>query len=396
MFRNRYTLTIILACLLPVGRCLAAEQKWLRAASQNFELYTTENEAKARAALDHFEAVRAYFLKAVRASGPAGEPIRIVAFRSEGDYLPYRPPGMDFARAFSQTGGVRSSIVMMNLASETYEQGFREYVRMVLSDSAAAFPYWLRTGLTEVYATLSSVKGQIKLGTPPRRTNAADAPVDLVVLVSMQDRSRGGGVGSQRDSLNDELPNAAVASTQGLVNVASASSVDWGYTAWALTHMLMFNKDYAPKFSALVQAVAGGKATGTAFGEVYGRSLGQVSSDLNLYRRMSLPFAMIPFQSEKVAVDIRQATPFESGILLADLTAGTLNGEAKSKEAYQKLAAQDPKSWQPAAGLGYLALRAGDREEARRQFSRAIELGCKETSVMRLRDAAEGKPPTGR
>ena len=352
----------------------------------------TENDAKARAALDHFEAVRAYFLKAVRASGPPGEPLRIVAFRSEGEYRPYRPPGMDFARAFSQTVGIRGSIVMMNLAAENYEQGFREYVRMVLSDSAAAFPYWLRTGLNEVYATLLPVKGQMKLGTPPRRSNTADAAVDLVVLVTMQDRSRS-GVGSQRDSLNDERPNEVVASTQGLANIASASSVDWAYTAWALTHMLMFNKDYAPKFSALVQAVAGGKATGTAFGEVYGRSVGQVSSDLNLYRRMSLPFAMIPFQMDKVAVDVRPATPFESGILLAGLTADTLNGEAKSKEAYQKLAAQEPKSWQPAAGLGYLALRAGDREEARRQFARAIELGCKEPSVLGLRDAAEGKPP---
>lgn len=391
MFRNKYYLTIILACLLPLARSFAAEQKWLRAASPNFELYTTENEARARAALDHFEAVRAYFLKAVRASGPAGEPIRIVAFRSEGDYLPYRPPGMDFARAFSQTGGVRSSIVMMNLASETYEHGFREYVRMVLSDSAAALPYWLRTGLTELYATLLPVKGEMKLGTAPWRANRADA-ADLVVLVTMQDRSRGGGVGSQRDSLNNERPNAVVASTQGLLNVASAASVDWGYTAWSLTHMLMFSKDYAPKFSAMLQGVAGGKGTGTVFGEVYGRSVGQVSSDLNLYRRMALPVAMIPFQAEKVTVDVRPATSLESGIALADLTADTLNGEGKSKEAYQKLAAQEPKSWQPVAGLGYLALRAGDREEARRQFARAIELGCKEPSVLALRDAAEGKP----
>ena len=76
---------------------------------------------------------------------------------------------------------------------------------------------------------------------------------DLVVLI-----------GSQRDSLNDERSNAVVASTQGSVDIASAASVDWGYTAWALTHMLMFNKAYVPTFSALVQAVAGGKDAGTA------------------------------------------------------------------------------------------------------------------------------------
>ena len=109
MFRNKYILTIILACLLPVARSFAAEQKWIRAASANFELYTTENDAKARAALDHFEAVRAYFLKAVRAGGPPGEPLRIVAFRSEGEYRPYRPPGMDFARAFSQSSSAPST-----------------------------------------------------------------------------------------------------------------------------------------------------------------------------------------------------------------------------------------------------------------------------------------------
>ncbi len=61
MFRDRYTLAIILACLLPLCRSLAAEKRWLRATSEHFELYTTEDKAKARAALVQFEAARTSF-----------------------------------------------------------------------------------------------------------------------------------------------------------------------------------------------------------------------------------------------------------------------------------------------------------------------------------------------
>lgn len=154
MLKSRLMLVMALACAMPLARSYAAEQKWLRAASQHFELCTTENESKARAALEHFEAVRAYFLAVIHAPGAPGEPIRMVAFRSEGDFTQYRPLGSEYAKAFSRTRGVSNYIVVMNLNKELYEQGFREYVRMVLDNSAAALPYWLRMGLGEYYATL--------------------------------------------------------------------------------------------------------------------------------------------------------------------------------------------------------------------------------------------------
>lgn len=117
--------------------------------------------------------------------------------------------------------------------------------------------------------------------------------------------------------------------------------------------MLMFHKDYGPKFSALVQAVAARKDSGTALAEVYGRSLSQIATDLNLYGRMaSLPIASFPFQMEKPALDIRQATPFESGIALADLMAEMPRRDRQNREAYQKLAEQNPASWRPVAVWG--------------------------------------------
>ena len=39
----------------------AAEQKWVKATSANFEVYTTAGEKKAREAIVYFEQVRSFF-----------------------------------------------------------------------------------------------------------------------------------------------------------------------------------------------------------------------------------------------------------------------------------------------------------------------------------------------
>ncbi len=89
--RPLYALTTALLTILPISCLPAADAKWVHATSAHFDLYTSESEGDARAALAHLEATRAYFLAATHTHDPGGRTVRIVAFHAESDYSKYKP-----------------------------------------------------------------------------------------------------------------------------------------------------------------------------------------------------------------------------------------------------------------------------------------------------------------
>src|SRR5438270_680159 len=88
----------------------AAGDPWLRIRSSNFELFTTAGERNGRDLIQHLEKVRSFFLQAFDLAAPRSEPVRIVCFRSDKEYQPYRPT--DIADAFFQPGIDHDYIVM--------------------------------------------------------------------------------------------------------------------------------------------------------------------------------------------------------------------------------------------------------------------------------------------
>jgi hypothetical protein len=80
----------VLAIVCTTSLATAAEQ-WLKLTSSHFELYTTAGERKGREAILYFEQVRDFFGRARGDAKPATTaPIRIIAFRSDKEYKPYR------------------------------------------------------------------------------------------------------------------------------------------------------------------------------------------------------------------------------------------------------------------------------------------------------------------
>jgi tetratricopeptide (TPR) repeat protein len=154
--------------------------------------------------------------------------------------------------------------------------------------------------------------------------------------------------------------------------------------SWALTHMLILSDQYRPKGSLFLDAVLGGEEAVKAIPRVYGRSLQQVKQDLAQYAgNSSFRVLVFPSRIEKPEEkpEIRPATPLEWGMVQADVLAGGLQRRQEANAAYQKLTSEFPKSWQPHAGLAYLALMAGDSQSALDHFARADELGCDEPKV---------------
>ena len=138
MSRGIFTAVVLVASVLCAGSPALAAQKWLRLSTPNFELFTDDSETKGRDILLYFEQVRAFSLPVLRALGLPEKPVRIVDFRSPGEYGLYCPSGLwqcnldqtclePFAPinspytgcqtqssypAFSLTGPVRDSIVI--------------------------------------------------------------------------------------------------------------------------------------------------------------------------------------------------------------------------------------------------------------------------------------------
>jgi hypothetical protein len=293
-------------CPLPY-RLAAADAKWVHGSSAHFEMYAAQSSSDIRAALQHLEVVRAFFLNATHSRDPGGQPVRIVILQSEGDSEKYRPPEYGRVSAYSLPG-TPATIVSMGLKPETWEHIFREYCQLVLDQSAPRIPYWLRAGLAQFYSTLKPEDNKIKLGSAPRRTfHSHDGlNLDLIQLFGadrrlfLESESRSATEFYADTGSYAALGARGAAATQALNSLETRAAQDYELPSWALTHMLMFSPTYRSKVGEFIGVLSNGQETVAGFGSVYGRSLADVRSDLNVYMRQAgLPIAEAAFRYEK-------------------------------------------------------------------------------------------------
>jgi hypothetical protein len=355
MFGRVFTLTVVLA----FATSSQAAQQWLRASTPNFELYTDENEARARDTILYFEQVRAFFAEATQSKRAPVKAIRIVGFRSEKDFAAFSPGAG--AAAYYQAGDLRDHIVMLGLGSDHYEAAVHEYVHLMIYASGLPPPLWLNEGLAQLYSSL--------------KASTRDATIGAV--------DRGRLAYLTQNKLLDLYVLAAVDRESPFYNDPEKMQLFYA-ESWALTHMLALADDYRPKFTDFLAAAASGSDLAQALNDVYGRSPGKVQGDLLAYiRQSSFKGYAFSFGVVKPALqaEIRNASPLESGLVLAGLQASQPSRQNEARVAYEKLASEYPRSWEPAAGLAYLALRSRSAQEAERRFARAVELGCDDAKL---------------
>lgn len=135
--------------------------------------------------------------------------------------------------------------------------------------------------------------------------------------------------------------------------------------SWALTHMLTLEPKYRKLNSLgnLINAVVGGESEAVAFERLYGKTLDEVYRDLRNYIREGRLFAaLFDIKLQKGAEEPRVEPAGE-------LEAGLGEKHPRSPEVYE--------------GLGYLALRAGNENQARQHLGRAVELGSESVQTQR-------------
>ena len=79
--------------LVCAGIAPCAEPKWIHVSSSDFEIFSTAGQGSTMDVLHHFEEVHSFFAKFAGGgkSAQPSEPVRIIAFGAEKEYMPYRP-----------------------------------------------------------------------------------------------------------------------------------------------------------------------------------------------------------------------------------------------------------------------------------------------------------------
>jgi Flp pilus assembly protein TadD len=352
--RNARRAASIPALLLLARTAPAAT--WLKLTSDHFELYTSAGEKKGREAILHFERVHSFFMKALhREDTPLLPPVRIVAFSSEKEYLPYRMN--EFAVAYYASEGHRDTIVMRGIGTESYPTAVHEFTHIILGHADAKIPSWLNEGLADLFSTLKPDGKKLQVGDimPGRLVELREAKwIDLPTLTAVD-----------RDSpYYNEKQRAGIFYAE----------------SWALTHMIRLSPDYTRCGAALLAMLLEGKPAAVAFEQACGKSLEAVQTDLEQYVRGTRFYAGvydIRIEKRAEAPDVAAVSPLESGIVLARVLF-LVRQRAESRRRYEELAKKYPQSPEPEEGLAQLDWREHRPQEARRHFARAIELGSRD------------------
>ena len=339
---------LLIAAALP---SLAAEQ-WLRLTTANFELYTSSGEKKGRAAIQHFEQVREFFLKASPVRNLSDVPVRIVEFGSDEEYRRYAINAG--AIAFYIPGAARDFIAIDEPATEDFGVATHEYTHLIVRHSGLRIPVWLHEGWAEVYSTLKPLKGEAAIG-------------DLIP---------GRMASLNKDLWLDFATLAAVTPSSPIYNERDRAGIFYA-ESWALAHMLYLAPDYADNFGKFVAALNQGKSSDEACRIAWGKSGDQVLDDLRGYFKRKKLVGRVyqtSLTKEQLEPVVEPVSDFDSRLILAELAAA-VGKRAEARQTLEALEKERPGVPAVARVLGYVALHDQDTAAARQYYELAFERG---------------------
>jgi hypothetical protein len=337
MFRIRRTKrnlkSVGISALLALGLVLpvSAAERWIAVRTPHFELYTTNSQRKSIEAITAFEQARVFFRNSIGFQSAADLPVRIIAFRSESEFAPYRPSRG--AVAYYQRTPQRDVIVMQDLESD-YQTAFHEYTHLIIEHAELDLPPWLNEGLAELYSSLEPRGSDVIVGRPIRARTAALQNrqwLDLRIVV-----------------------NATQASSY--CREPEAMSIFYAQS-WLLTHMLALDQRYRHGFGRLVSTLSTGSSTEDAFRRVYSKTAEQIAVDLREYFErptFRVPIADVALQATHFETQVQVLDRHQSDLALADLQ----------------------------AALGFNAWHRDDDDSARRYFRAAIAFGAEDPGML--------------
>lgn len=356
--RSRWALLLALAG----GAARAAEEPWVKVATEHFTILTPAGEAAAREWAIELEQFRRGLQNIVPVAVTRLRPVTVVLFRNERAMEPYVPRERGQP---ARIGGlfVRANdlnTIMLSLsrgARSTRRLIFHEAVHWHLSALEGVMPLWLAEGLAELYATFEL---------PDAKTYAFGAPMPEYV--------------SQMQAGNF-LPLSQLLSIDRsslLYNEGTRASIFYAQS-WAFAHFLFFGEDSPGRAAVLryLELLPAARSPAEAFEAAFGGDYAALEARLRrhvhggIYHRRSYARSTDDIQrllkvSWATAADVELA----KGSLLFGARSGT-EAEPALRRAAQ-LAPDDPRAWEL---LGHIALERRDLPAAAAALAKAAAAG---------------------
>jgi len=312
---------------------------WLQISTPSIDIFTDAGENPARALLERFETLSLIFRESNVARSPPR--LRVFIFSSERDFEKYRPTP-------STAGFFRSDddqdVIVLTEGNQLKHIASHEYLHRVIQHASPLLPDWLNEGLPEFYSTISVSGNKVRVGAVVERNR-------LLLLHEPWLDAEDLALGNRAD---------------GRIFYAES---------WALVHMLSLSPDFSKGMPEFVKLLTEGVAQAEAFPKAFGVSMEEALVALHSHMRapkeISLP-APPADASEKYLTT--RLTPIDAALTLADLALRTDHLDL-ARTLFEKTAQEHPESPIAIAGLGALALSENRKDDARREFERAIAMG---------------------
>ena len=287
----------------------------------------------------------------------AGRPARIIAFRNEKEYQPYRPN--EFATAFYQPGAVHDFIVMSSASSEHYPVADPRVHASDDSPVGMEVPPWLNEGLAELYSSLEPRGDRILVGQViPGRVQVLRTGewIPLATLLAVDHNS----------------PYYNEKSRAGMFYAES----------WALVHMLNLDPEYRPHLNALVAALKDETIRRPPSPRPTASSIDEVEAALRTYFNAATIHAelfnvQLPKSVDAPEISPRRRCPPASRWpnLLGNTSRPRRTGARRLRTVGQRLSGPLGGGSGPRREFAWRQRKLGRR--GRSHFARAVELGCK-------------------
>jgi tetratricopeptide (TPR) repeat protein len=339
------------------------QRPWFEARTAYFHIYScgpTQEVARLAMRLEQFR--NAYSLLA-GAQAVASPPIVVMAFPDHVAMQPFLPLYQGEPAnltAFFNRGSDQNLIVLPLSGPDagSLKVIFHEYTHLLLRHNQPCWPMWLTEGMAEIYATFDVRGGsQASIGHPIDHHLRLLAQKPLLPLRKLFAVTRDSPEYNEREH-------------QGIFYSES----------WLLTHYLMLGGNAAHKanFRQLTSLLRQGQSPAQAFTNAFHTSLPAMEAELRRYlargKFMHLELPLSANLETARSFVTRALTPTEVCYRLGDELQHI--GRLEAAESYflqaRKLA---PKSPLPCEGLGLLAARRGQPDEAVRFLRQAMQLG---------------------
>jgi tetratricopeptide (TPR) repeat protein len=348
-------LVIPLLFVVISGMPARAAEQWLRITSPHFEMLTTAGEKKGREGVLYFETVRQFFIDGGLAANVPGKRVRIVAFRGDKEFRPYAPNEVATAFYAGGAGTDNDYIVLSQIGFEYYPIAVHEYTHLVFRHSSANLPVWLNEGMAELFSTLKPDGKKVAVGDliPGRLMEARENRlIDLDTLFAVNNDSK----------LYNERTHAGMFYSE----------------SWALVHMLFLSSEYRPHFLVFWKLVTSGQPAAQALQQAFGKSVAEAQKDLTHYiDNGPTHFLLFAMQLDKSVedADVQPSSTFDADLELAEIMSSSQRQAAAGRQMLERLMTEQPQRPEPPALLAELSLREGHRDEAIRDYAKAVELG---------------------